>query len=179
MIHGFKKLSTQTPVVAQSCNILEELMKVVLNRELELILRPEEHDDKKSSGSESPEKKSNPSATNVMDLVPSCTPGPLSASKFETGPPQLVAHSEYESESTPRADTNIFDYNADQTAGVDAGISYRSFNDHANSTVSPEGFQSGQSYDFLEAEPDLGFNDAFDALEKGEYPSDSTYTAFF
>ena len=45
MIRSFKKLSSQSPVVAQSCTILEELMKVVLKRELELILRPEKQDD--------------------------------------------------------------------------------------------------------------------------------------
>jgi hypothetical protein len=41
MIKLFKRLSAQTPVVAQSCTVLEELMKVVLTRELELVLHPE------------------------------------------------------------------------------------------------------------------------------------------
>ena len=49
MIRMFKKLSSQSPVVAQSCTLLEELMKVVLKRELDLILRPEEQSDASSS----------------------------------------------------------------------------------------------------------------------------------
>lgn len=43
----------------------------------------------------------------------------------------------------------------------------------ANSTptVSPEAIQAiqaSQPYDFIDAEPDVGFNDAFGALEKGK-----------
>jgi hypothetical protein len=34
IIRGFKRLSAQTPVVTQSCAVLEELMKVVLSREV-------------------------------------------------------------------------------------------------------------------------------------------------
>ena len=41
------------------------------------------------------------------------------------------------------------------------------------STASPEGFTNAQSYDFIDAEPDVGFTDAFGALEKGEHACQS------
>jgi Fungal specific transcription factor domain len=178
MIRGFKKLSAQTPVVSQSCTILEELMKVVLSRELELILSPEDQDDVHHDNPESrfgvSEIRPIRQASNDFPNSEHESTRHVPASRISLAPPHSVNSPRNRGTNMPQqTNTTSLDYNASSKTGFSSESFPEAFVANSNSTVSPEAFQASQSYDFIDAEPDVGFNDAFGALEKGKLVSET------
>jgi hypothetical protein len=183
MIRMFRQLSTQTPVVAQSCTILEELMKVVLKRELDMILQPEplRHENaiskstteefsrrarESNTGPNIPLSHSTHPSSKIPNELPlsqhSCSPFPPQAAQMPPGvrvnervPLNPAIGSEIQQSSLTQVD-------------IDNETFPGSFGDNSLYTVSTEGSRS-QIDDFIDAEPDHGFSVAFGALERGRF----------
>jgi len=176
MIRGFKKLSAQTPVVTQSCAILEELMKVVLSRELELILNPEDQDDTHVGNPESrfgvSEMRPIRQASNDLPTSEQETPLHFPRSRTSLPPPHSVDSAQSRGTNmSQQTNTTRLNYNLSSKTRFNSEDFPQDFLANSTPTVSPEAIQAiqaSQPYDFIDAEPDVGFNDAFGALEKGK-----------
>ncbi|CZR62330.1 uncharacterized protein PAC_12227 [Phialocephala subalpina] len=179
MIRMFKRLSAQTPVVAQSCTILEELMKVVLTRELELVLRPEVAEEARTDSSSHPMDETT-NSRNTENGFSRCLredshTTPLESSQslpfFSKSPATQMRSgaAQHLQTSIPRADGYLLQQGSIPPEEGNSDLYPLTFGDHSMSTISPEGYGNGQTYDFIDAEPDHGFNMAFGALERVIY----------
>jgi len=175
MIRMFKKLSAQTPVVAQSCTILEELMKVVLTRELDLVLRPDISEDA-SADSPAPEilrSATKGTGSRHRDHHGSIRPQPHHSSQSPSSMTELSgprvqdqSGSAHQTSTTP---THGAVYQPESlTRSQNSNEIYpTSFADNSISTLSPEDIGSSHIIDSFDAEPNHGFNTAYGALERG------------
>jgi hypothetical protein len=171
----FKKLSAQTPVVAQSCTILEELMKVVLTRELDLVLRPDTSEDANQVPSPAPKivgpgtkgtgSRHRDNHASILSRPSHSSQSPSSLAADLSAPQHTQSANAHQTSITP---TNAILYQPDSLTRSQNGneIYPTSFTDHSISTQSPEEI-SAHIIDTFDAEPNHGFNTAYGALEKG------------
>jgi hypothetical protein len=65
-----------------------------------------------------------------------------------------------------QTNTTSLNYNPSSRTRFNSEDFPQAFLANSTSTVSPVAIQVSQSYDSIDAEPDVGFNDAFGAFEK-------------
>ncbi|OBT74448.1 hypothetical protein VF21_06579 [Pseudogymnoascus sp. 05NY08] len=185
-----KRLSNHTPIALQSHAILEELMKVAIKRELDMMLQPTEHQQSRNNYEESMGFNSRymfPTGESTPVLSPS---GGMPSGTVTSRNGQLYANhtSAYgqrppgESQLTPGAmgENNSsleFDAGPSETASYsvpgltntnDLPLLHPTY-EGSTSAISCDGVDYGQNYSDLGAELDDGFNSAFGALEKVMY----------
>jgi hypothetical protein len=141
IIRMHKRVTRQTPVAQQSCSLLEELMKVVLKRELDMVLQP----------------SITPSASISDQDGDFDAPEKISSWQAETGLPEH--HNDIMVQDSMHANFEI-------------PLQHQGFQEESISAISPTEFESGHLYAGIAAEPDDGFNSAFDTIEKGLFCRD-------
>jgi hypothetical protein len=163
MIKMFRRLSSHAPVVAQSCTILEELVKVVLKRELDLVLQPDQIDVKKSDSSVLQEDSTADPGNRGWPSIPSSSPHILQPKILQMTREGSISYPQEPMRNAVYAEANALV----QDVGGSSKILNTEFEDNSLSTNSPEACEAGQTYDFTDIEPDHGFSMALGVLEKG------------
>jgi hypothetical protein len=163
MIKMFRRLSSHAPVVAQSCTILEELVKVVLKRELDLVLQPDQIDVKKSDSSVLQEDSTADPGNRGWPSIPSSSPHILQPKISQMTREGSISYPQEPMRNAVYAEANASVQDVDGSSK----ILNTEFEDNSLSTNSPEACEAGQTYDFTDIEPDHGFSMALGVLEKG------------
>jgi hypothetical protein len=183
-----KSLSNHTPIALQSHTILEELMKVAIKRELDMMLQPTEHQQSRNNYEESMGSNSRHMFT-TGESTPVLSPsGGMLSRALTSSNDQLYANQTLpygqrpsgESQLTPGAmgeNNSSLEFDAGSSRmGSYSVPGLTNTNDvpilnpiyeGSTSAISCDGVDYGQNYSDLGAEPDDGFNSAFGALEKG------------
>lgn len=190
IIQMHKRLSNHTPIALQSHTILEELMKVAIRRELDMMLQPTEHQQSRNNYEES--MGSNPrymfttgESTPVLSPSGSTLLGTVSSRNGQLYANQTLQYGQRPPEESQLAPGAMGENNSSLEFGADSSgmASYSvpgltNTNDvrlshpiyeGSTSAVSCDGVDYSQNYSDLGAEPDDGFNSAFGALEKGQF----------
>lgn len=185
IIRAFKKLFIHKPIATQSRTTLEELMKIVLRREFDLVSQPEEHDNNPEQETGSDMDVEIPVVTMTGTFgreqpYPRPVPasGPLSDADKQS-PRRSRCHHQVQSVPSSRSSGWSHDY---WEGGQDPSIFGRtqippSVNQcfdpfRTYQTPAPDipfnAYADNQGYADLDAEPDHEFTSAFEALDKGD-----------
>ncbi|KFX97821.1 hypothetical protein V490_02612 [Pseudogymnoascus sp. VKM F-3557] len=176
IIQMHKRLSNHTPIAVQSHTILEELMKVAIKRELDMMLQPTEHQQSRSNyeegmGSISRHMFATGESTPVSSSSGGITNQPLPYEQRPPGEFQLGPGAMAGNNSSLEFDADSSGMGGYSVPGLpntnDVSLSHPTFQD-STSAISCDDIDYGQNYRDLGAEPDDGFSSAFGALEKGQ-----------
>ncbi|RDL41519.1 Uncharacterized protein BP5553_01498 [Venustampulla echinocandica] len=190
IIQMHKRLSKHTQIALQSHTILEELMKVAIKRELDMMLQPTEHQQLRNNY----EERMGSGLTYVSTagestpvLLPS---GGMVSGTVASRNGQLYANQTLPDGQRPSGESQLalgamaehnssleFDAHSSGMASYSVPVLTNTNNvplshpiyEGSTSAISPDGVDYGQNYNDLGAEPDNGFNSAFGALEKVMY----------
>lgn len=189
IIQMLKRLSNNTPVALQSHTILEELMKVAIKRELDMMLQPTEHQQSLNNYEEGLRSDSRNVFTTCVSTRVSSPSGDILSGTMDShdsqiytsqtlpdrqrpsGEARLTLGALGENNSPPECDTDspgMASCPAPGLTNTNSAPLSLPIHEGSASVFSHDGIDYGQSYD-LGAEPDDGFNSAFGALEKGQF----------
>ncbi|OBT51972.1 hypothetical protein VE04_07369 [Pseudogymnoascus sp. 24MN13] len=185
-----KSLSSHTPIAVQSHTILEELMKVAIKRELDMMLQPTEHQQSRNNYEESMGSNSRHifamgESTPILSPSGGRLLGDATSRNDQLYTNQALPYGERPSGESRLTPIAMGENNS--SLGLDAGSSETASysvpgstntNDlpllhptyeGSTSAISCDGVDYSQNYSDLGAELDDGFNNAFGALEKVMY----------
>jgi hypothetical protein len=163
MIKTFRRLSSHAPVAAQSCTILEELVKVVLRRELDLVLQPDHIDVSKTDSSVLQADSTADPRNNRRPTIPSSSSHILQSKTPQMTRDGLISNPQEPMRIIVGAEVNA----SPQDVGGYSKILNSEFGGDSLSTMAPEAFGSGQTHEFTNIEPDHEFSMALGVLENG------------